>query len=324
MSASRALRIGLLLYPGCTPAGLFAFADLLHGANRLAGRALFEGVFVAARAGAVPCAHGQVLEAAQALARADLDAVLVPAFLGESTAQVSQTLQANFPLVQALRQLPKATALWSYCTGVALLAEAGRLRHQPATITWWLAEPMRQRHPAVQWQTERTCAWGPHAATASGMSGHQLIAQGLIEARLGPDAWRSLSRLMVLPRPERSHPAFDSLNLMAQSDPLLRRLHGKAQAMPASALTVARLARELHTTERTLARRIRAAAGVPVASYVRQVKLHQVSERLVYTRLPATTICGELGFSTESAMRRMFKGLTGYTPARYRQAFSRV
>lgn len=52
------MRIGLLLYPGCMPAGLFAFADLLHAASRRAGRPMFETVYVGLSGDTVDCAHG--------------------------------------------------------------------------------------------------------------------------------------------------------------------------------------------------------------------------------------------------------------------------
>ena len=57
-----------------------------------------------------------------------------------------------------------------------------------------------------------------------------------------------------------------------------------------------------------------------MASYVRRLKLHQVSERLIHTSAPASTISADLGFSSDSAMRRMFKDLTDMTPAQYRVA----
>jgi AraC-like DNA-binding protein len=86
---------------------------------------------------------------------------------------------------------------------------------------------------------------------------------------------------------------------------------------------VARLARQLHTTERTLARKVAAATGFAVAGYVRRVKLNQVSERLIHTSSTASAISEELGFSSDAGMRRMFKELTSLTPAQYRQAFGR-
>lgn len=49
----------------------------------------------------------------------------------------------------------------------------------------------------------------------------------------------------------------------------------------------------------------------------------QVSERLVLTSVPVSTISADLGFSSDSNMRRMFKVLTSMTPAEYRRTYAR-
>lgn len=317
------LRIGLLLYPTCMPAGLFAFADLLHGANRRAGARLFEPVFVAEEAGMVECAHRQALAAAEAVRLARLDAVLVPGFWAESPHHISAVLERNAGLIATLAGLPKGVMMWSYCTGVCLLAATGRLNGQKATVTWWLADLILARHPKVTWQTEQTCIVNPRTATASGVNGHLPIAQAFIETRLSEESYRDLTKLMVLPRPERTHHAFRAMSLIEQPDRLLRRLHTVAEQTPAAEMTVHRMAAELNMTERTLARKVLAAAGMPVASYLRRIKLNQASERLIHTSVPVNTISEELGFSSDSAMRRMFRDLTSMTPAQYRQAFGR-
>ena len=67
-----------------------------------------------------------------------------------------------------------------------------------------------------------------------------------------------------------------------------------------------------------------AQASQSVAAYARRVKLNQVSDRLILTSLPVTSIAAELGFSSESNLRRMFKELTGLTPADYRRQFGRT
>lgn len=317
------LRIGLLLYPGCMPAGLFAFADLLHGANRRAGQALFETVFVAHRAGPVECAHGQALTATAAVGSAELDAVLVAGFWAESPRHVPATLAANGELLRVLAGLGKHVMVWSYCSGVCLAAATGRLNGEPATVTWWLADAMRQAFPKVRWQIEHTSVWNRRSATASGVNGYLPLAQALVEQRLSVEAYQDLTQLMVLPRPERSHHVFRTLSLAEQPDRLMRRLHAVAERLPANEATVSRLAQALATSERTLARKVAAATGSSVASHVRRIKLHQVSERLVHTSAPASTISADLGFSSDSAMRRMFKELTEMTPAQYRLAFGR-
>ncbi|WP_231650819.1 GlxA family transcriptional regulator [Pseudomonas californiensis] len=317
------LRIGLLLFPGCMPAGLLAFVDMLHAANRRTGTSLFETYFIAEQSGSVSCAHDLVLTANHCITELALDAVLIPGFWAESTQQVEATLDSNASLLAILAKLGKRCRVWSYCTGVCLAAASGRLDGQPATATWWLADALLQRYPKVRWQYEQNCVFTERTGTASGVNGYLPLAQALIERYLSATILHDLNRLMVLARPTLSHDAFQALSLIEQPNPLLRRLHTLVQGLSAERITVRALADELGMTERTLARRVRDQTGTSVATYARRVKLSQVSERLTLTSAPIKTISDELGFSSDSNLRRMFKELTELTPAQYRQRFAR-
>lgn len=317
------LQIGLLLYPGCMPAGLLAFADLLHAANRRTGLALFETHFVGLRPGPVECAHGLLLQATQGITEHPLDALLIAGFWAESAPQVEAALADNTELLAALAKLGKRCQLWSYCTGVCLAAASGRLSGQPATATWWLADSLLKRYPKVRWQSEKNSIFNEHNATASGVNGYLPIAQSLIERYVSAEVLRDLIRLMVLPRPAQSHDVFQAISLIGQPSPLLQRLHLLVEGLPAEQITVQRLADELGISERTLARKVREETDMPVAAYARRIKLSQVGERLSLTSAPLSTISAELGFSSDSNLRRMFKELTELTPAQYRQRFAR-
>ncbi|WP_244259655.1 GlxA family transcriptional regulator [Paraburkholderia phenazinium] len=319
----KTLRIGLLLYPGCMPAGLFAFADLLHGANRRAGQPLFETRFIAPGLSEVECAQGVWLRTCELADSIDLDALLVPGFWAESPQHVEKVVGVNDQLIAMLARVPKTSRLWSYCTGVCLLAAAGKLDGQAATVTWWLMDAMRKKHRRVSWAAEQTCVMNQRTGTASGLNGYLPIAQAIIERQVSPEVFRDLSKLMVLPRPERTHQAFQSLHLIEQSDGMLRSLHALVQRLPASDISVKRIATALRMADRTLARKVLALTGCGVGEYARKIKLDQVSERLIMTSAPASTISAELGFSSDSGMRRMFKELTTLTPSQYRQMFGR-
>ncbi|QXI30719.1 GlxA family transcriptional regulator [Pseudomonas vanderleydeniana] len=317
------LRIGLVLYPDCMPAGLLAFGDILHAANRRTGQALFEMQHVGAQRGTVTCAHGLQLAVSQRLDELALDAVLIPGFWAESAQQVEAVLKAESQLLQALARLDRQCSVWSYCTGVSLAAAAGRLAGEDATVTWWLADALLKRFPSTRWQTERHCIFNERNATASGVNGYLPIAQALVERHVNPTAAHDLIRLMVLPRPTPSHDAFQALSLIEQQSELLRQLQIQVQKLPAEHITVQVLADALGVAQRTLARRVLAETGEALAAYARRVKLAQVGERLTFTDAPLKSICDELGFSSESNLRRMFKALTDLTPAEYRQRFAR-
>jgi transcriptional regulator GlxA family with amidase domain len=314
-------RIGLLLYPGCMPAGLLAAADLFQVANLRTRKDLFAVEWVALRRGAVTCAHGQRMTAEGDLATSDCDVLLVPGFWAESAEQVRAALLENRPVAEGLRALGKRVSVWSYCTGVALVAQSGRLKGQGATATWWMAPWLQKNHAAVDWQWQHACVINARTATASGMHGYFDLVCEHVERKVGAEAWRDIARLAVLPKPPPAASVFESLGLLNVGDPLLARLRSAVEELPASQATIDRLAAALATSPRTLARKVQLAAGRPVGTHVRLVKLSQAGERLIHTRQSVGQICLALGFADEASFRRMFKQVTGRTPADYRLAY---
>lgn len=314
--------VGLLLYPGCMPAGLFSAADLLHAANLRSGRTAFEVHWVGLQAGRIDCAHGMRLEAREALAHSRCSAVLVPGFWAASVEHLHAHLKRHRGLVDTLAGLNRSVALWSYCTGVALAAEAGLLKGRPATATWWMARWLEQAHPEVDWQWQQPCVVHRRHLTASGVHGYLPIICDRVERAVSPEAWRDLNRLLVLPRPQPGASVFESLEPMSAAHPLLRRLRRVVEALPASQLTIEQLAPALALSPRTLARRVsEGTGGHSIGGYVRLIKLHQAGERLLHTQQSVAQVCSALGFTDESSFRRTFKRVTGSTPAEYRQRF---
>ncbi|BCL74701.1 AraC family transcriptional regulator [Jeongeupia sp. HS-3] len=313
------LRIGLLVYPGCMPAGLLAFADLMHAASLLGGK--LTTCLVGLDAGPVRCAHGLVLDAELRLADAEIDALLLPGFWATSLEQIDATLAQHRGLIDALVARPASLQLWSYCDGIAFVAAAGRLNGKPATGTWWMLPWFEQHYPKVNWQLESPLVSDDTRITASGVHGYLAIAEHVVAHSLGADAYATLARLMVLPQPERRHPVFTRVDLLSQRDALLQKLRHWVRRLPAHALSVAALAERLAMSERTLARKVAAATGDTAANFIRAVKLHQLAERLAASQKPASSISDDLGFSSDAVMRRMFRQLTGLTPNAYRQHY---
>ncbi|MCQ8897676.1 helix-turn-helix domain-containing protein [Limnobacter humi] len=315
--------IGLLLYPGCMPAGLLSFNDLLQAANRLARKPLFETVWVGTRLEAVAYGNGVSLQPNALLNNTELDALLIPGLWTESPTDMAQALAQQAELIDQLRTLPAPIQLWSYCTGVCLAAASGRLNQHAATATWWLAEFVERKYPKVRWHVDSDCILTPKVGTAAGVHGYLMLAQELVRTHLKTPVFQEFMRLMVLPRPVQHHPAFRSFAFMEQADPLLRQLAELVAKTPAETITVQALATQLNLSERTLARKVRDLTNTPVATYARLLKLHQVSEQLIWSSLPVSSISSNLGYSNESNLRRQFKQVTGLSPFQYRRQYAR-
>lgn len=323
MPAPAPLDVALLLYPGCMPAGLFAAADLLTAAALRSGARGWRVHWVGVKPGPVACAHGMALRAETRLDAQRWQAVLLPGFWAGTPAQLSAGLGGQLPLQQALRALPRSVPLWTWCTGVALAAAAGRLDGEAATGTWWMAAQLSRAHPEVDWQWQAPMVSGRRVATASGVHGYLPILAQELERRISPEAWRDVQRLMVLPRPQPAASVFDALQTLHGADPLLARLRRLVERTPAVETTLERLAEQLACSPRTLARKVGEAAGMPVGRYVRLVKLHQAGEHLLHGGRSAAQVSETLGFADESGFRRSFKAVTGLTPLDYVNRYRR-
>ncbi|CAN7163585.1 helix-turn-helix domain-containing protein [Acidovorax sp. LjRoot194] len=314
------LRLGLLLYPGCMPAGLFAAADMARAAGLRAQRPVVQTLWVGADLQPVPTWQGPSLTPTVALAAADLDAVLVPGLWLSSTDGLAAQLQPLAPAVQALAALPRRTQLWSYCAGVLLAAASGRLRGRGATATWWLRAALEQQYSAVHWRFDEPLVQDGAATTAAGANGYLPLMLHALGERLAPEALADLQALLMLPRPRTTHPAFAGHDLMATADADLRRAMLWVQRSPANELRLPALADALGLSPRTLARRVQAHTGLSAAHWMRRIKLRQVSEALCDTPQPLKRIAEDLGFASEAGLHRAFRQATGQTPLAYRMA----
>ncbi|MEJ2404623.1 MAG: helix-turn-helix domain-containing protein [Candidatus Thiodiazotropha sp.] len=313
------MKIGLLLYTDCMPAGLFAFADLLESANKRLDQNFFELLWVSHDLKPVRCSHGNVLTAQFRLEDSSLDALLVPGLWGD--ADISAMLAQQKALIDAIMRLDLNVRLWSYCTGVSLIAASGKLNGKKATITWWMAEQTQMLFPKVDWQLSQSCVFDGKLYTASGANGYLPICLELIEKKLGEDMLREISKLMVLPHPERDYLPFQAVDLVYLKDKLMRRVFVWVEQTPVRDLGVANLARHLNMSERSLARKVKAAVGQSCAKFMEQIKHNQASEQLVLTMRSAKQISADLGYADDTSFRRAFKRVTGYTPGEYRQKF---
>jgi len=322
------MNIGLLVYPGCVVSGLFAFAELLEVANKRAGKTLFNTLWIGIDEQDVSVTTGNktpvtTIKVQGSLQSTRLDAVLIPGFWTNNQSHVERAMHTYSPLISALKILPSTTQVWGYCTAVCLMAASGRIDHQRATATWWLADFVQNNFPSVNWSFSHTSIFEAKNNTASGLNGYLPIAQALIEEHCGQDVLRDIIELMIIPKPEKSAQPFTQIKLMKLEDKLLRAIYIWVENTPATELTISVLAKHLNKTERTLARKVKQSTDLSLASFMRLIKLHQASELLTYSSKPINLISDALGFSDDAAFRRTFKKVSTYTPSEYRQTFQR-
>jgi AraC-like DNA-binding protein len=102
-------------------------------------------------------------------------------------------------------------------------------------------------------------------------------------------------------------------------DPFLHTVRSNLLAqLREGAPQLAKLTRQLHTTERTLRRRLQA-AGTGYQQLLDEVRSQLAQEYMAQPDQDATTVAAHLGFTDPSTFYRAFKRWTGQTPAQYQR-----
>jgi AraC-like DNA-binding protein len=108
--------------------------------------------------------------------------------------------------------------------------------------------------------------------------------------------------------------------LRALRDPDVARVIALLHARPAEPWTLAWLAREVHLSRATLARRFADLVGEPPLSYLARWRMHVAAQRLKYSTDTVGTIARDVGYTSEFAFNRAFARHRGEPPGRYRRA----
>jgi len=107
--------------------------------------------------------------------------------------------------------------------------------------------------------------------------------------------------------------------LRALRDPVLARVIAALHARPAEPWTVESLAREVHVSRATLARRFTEVVGEPPLTYLTRWRMHLAAQRLRYSTDTVGAIAREVGYTSEYAFNRAFTRHRGQPPGRYRR-----
>lgn len=115
------------------------------------------------------------------------------------------------------------------------------------------------------------------------------------------------------------HPGAPSW-LTALHDPTIARALALLHERPGDPWTLQALAREVHLSRATLARRFTEAVGEPPLAYLARWRMDLAARRLETSTDTVETIAGELGYTSQYAFNRAFARHRGQPPGRYRRA----
>jgi AraC-like DNA-binding protein len=108
--------------------------------------------------------------------------------------------------------------------------------------------------------------------------------------------------------------------LRALDDPVVARTLALIHERPAERWTIDGLAREVHLSRATLARRFTRLVGETPQAYLTRWRIDLAARRLRDTTDSVETIARDVGYTSEYAFNRAFRRHRGQPPGRYRRA----
>jgi transcriptional regulator GlxA family with amidase domain len=223
------------------------------------------------------------------------------------------------------RQLDSGGLVCSTCAGSVVLAEGGLLDGREAASHWSAAALFRDRYAKVSFRPERIlCDSGYEGRllTTGGASSWHDLALYLIGRFCGPTEAVRAAKIFLIG--DRSH---GQLPFAAMTRP---RQHNDAvvadcQSWIAESYTesnpVSRMVARSALPERTFKRRFQRATGYSAVDYVQLLRIEEAKQLLEATSRSIDSIAAAVGYENAAFFRRLFKRLTGITPAHYRQRY---
>ncbi|PTU30202.1 GlxA family transcriptional regulator [Stenotrophobium rhamnosiphilum] len=316
----------ILLVPGAFASSVSATLDLLAAAVTMApsvGAATPKWkVLSLCEEGPTPLSNGMFIDAKPLPGRVkgDNSIWVIPGLATRSPRAVDLRLeQADAQRgIAALKTHARAGGtVAASCSGVFLLQAAGLLKNRKVTTTWWLASHLQKVEPECVVDANRLVISDGTVWTAGAAFAQTDLMLRLIQARFGNALAEAVSRVLVIDGREAQAP-FIVPAMLANGNELIANLSQQIEKSLPNALSVKEMAEKLCISEKTLARRIKAATGKNPSELIQFVRLKRARRLLETTSMSVDQVAEKVGYSDSTALRRLMRKVFNATPRQFR------
>jgi transcriptional regulator GlxA family with amidase domain len=214
----------------------------------------------------------------------------------------------------------------SICVGAFLLASAGLLDGRRATTAWLFADRLAAMFPAVSVDASAVLVEDGGVTTTAAFSAAADLAHALMWRHAGPDVARLASRVTLTAVRRTSQTPFVDRSLLSppSSTSFADAVHGWLAAHLDEPFDLARVARDLRVSTRSLLRRFGQEAGISPLQYLQRLRVERAKHLLESTDLRLYEIAARVGYVDQAAFRKVFRAHTATNPSGYRQRFRDV
>lgn len=329
------VRAGLVAVPEASPGVLYSFFEVLGAAGTAwqtltgepgSARRITPRIF-AEQALPLPTRIGVTITPDAAFEDSGpLDVVIVPDLAVDPDRPLAGRWPAAVEWIR--RQHAGGAVICSVCTGSLLLAEAGLLDGLEATTHWSACPLFAAHYPDVRLHPERILVPTGHehrVVTGGGYGAWAELALYLVARFSGHQEAVRIAKIFVLgDRSDGQLPFASMIRPHRHGDAAVERCQAWVALHYDTPRPVARMITESGLSPRTFKRRFRAATGYSAQEYVQTLRVEEAKHLLETTTLATDEIAAQVGYRDPASFRRIFRQLTGVTPARYRRRFSAI
>lgn len=255
---------------------------------------------------------------------ADCRVLLIPGLAYHGAADLydkAATLKPELALIAACsaRKLRIATS----CSGTFVLAASGALRGHSATTSWWLAPAFAQLYPDVKLDATQIIVESAHLVTAGAVTAMFDVVLNLIASQIGPALAQHTARILLVEQGRVSQAPYVTEALIQRPrDAFSERVEQYLQHHLHAPLSIEALAQVNNMSTRTLLRRFTQIYQRSPQAYLQELRIERAKALLERSGMTLHEIMAQCGYGDIASFRKLFKRLTGLTPAVYRQRFS--
>ncbi|MEU6088958.1 helix-turn-helix domain-containing protein [Streptomyces sp. NPDC047085] len=253
-------------------------------------------------------------------ALATADTVIVPA--SYELGPVYEEGRLTGELAAALARIRPGTRLASICTGVYVLAAAGRLDGRPATTHWADADRFQRMFPRVRVDADVLFIDDGDVLTSAGVAAGIDLCLHMLRRDHGTAVANEVARRTVVP-PHRAGGQAQYIHRPVPDPQLATTTAARAWALGRlhEPIQLRDMAEQEAMSVRTFTRRFREEVGISPGQWLTQQRVERARHLLESTDLSVDQVARDAGFGTAQSMRQHLQQALGVTPTAYRRTF---
>lgn len=329
---TKSTHITIIALENFLASGLSGAIDLLYTANLVYkymhrnDPALFEWSVASINANKVKASNGYSHPIDTTLDQINhTDVVYIPGVSSIREKTILDILQHNQALYPWLKeQAINNTIMTSSCTGSLFLAQAGILNNKKVTTSWMLSDLFKRLFPHVHLSDDELLIDEGSVITSGAACSFQELMLSIIKRFAGKELASLTAKYMLIEGNRASQAAYKvkGPSTYDLEDTLVTNAIEFIRKNINKSFSINQLAEHLHVSYRTLIRRFQASLGISIKSYIQNQRVESAKRLLELSQLNFNEIVYKIGYTDESAFRKLFKKSTGMTPKSYKQKFS--